>query len=683
MNPTSGFNFGTPASAAKPGFSFSTPSTNTSATPLFGTPTTNPPPYGAQTTPTMGASIFGSAGKATTTTGLQFGASSMTTPNTGLFGSTQQSGLFGSVAQTTQNAGGLAQQTGQKTSLFSSTTTPASQPGAISLFSGTMAPNTGMPQTGSTTLFGGVAPATQPSFSFGSQTQVKPGVTGFAVPAQTTQASTTVGSVSFGSAATSLGSKPLNFGTQETGAVTKPGFSFGTQSTPAPGGTALGTAQTTGISFAATTPATGPGTTTTLAKAGGGFTLGGTPAATSQMTNTGGTTGTVTQMPGTGFKLGSTPGPTITQPGSKPGGAPPTTQATSGFSFGTTPASTQSASQPVQNFSLGQSTTGFNFTGQLGGQQKASSAPTTTTVASTVSKPSILGTGTNLIFGAKVKPTLPGTTPSLTTTTSTTKPTFGAVVPQTSASTTSTGFQLGGGLQTAKTTASGLKLTTTAAVGASSLTSKPATSGTATTTTTSSQKYTYKQLEDQVNKWNIELEDMERAFLEQAAQVNVADRELMENGEKITLLNNEVERAKAEQNRLDQELDFLVSQQNELEDMLKPLEESVKQHSSDHTQEPDREREKIYTMAEKCDGQLKGMVQDLREIIDYLNSTNANQQQEDNPVIQIAKILNVHMDSLQWIDQNSALLQKRVDEIARLSDMRRKDHERSFRLGFD
>jgi hypothetical protein len=39
-----------------------------------------------------------------------------------------------------------------------------------------------------------------------------------------------------------------------------------------------------------------------------------------------------------------------------------------------------------------------------------------------------------------------------------------------------------------------------------------------------------------------------------------------------------------------------------------------------------------YTMAEKCDGQLKGMVQDLKEIIDYLNSTNANQKQEDNPV---------------------------------------------------
>jgi nuclear pore complex protein Nup62 len=44
---------------------------------------------------------------------------------------------------------------------------------------------------------------------------------------------------------------------------------------------------------------------------------------------------------------------------------------------------------------------------------------------------------------------------------------------------------------------------------------------------------------------------------------------------------------------LDQELDFLVSQQNELEDLLKPLEESVKHHNGEYAQEPDREREKM------------------------------------------------------------------------------------------
>ncbi|KAM7435854.1 Nuclear pore glycoprotein p62 [Porites harrisoni] len=52
-------------------------------------------------------------------------------------------------------------------------------------------------------------------------------------------------------------------------------------------------------------------------------------------------------------------------------------------------------------------------------------------------------------------------------------------------------------------------------------------------------------------------------------------------------------------------------------------------------------------------------------------------------IAQIAKILNAHMNSLQWIEQNSGFLQRKVDEIARLSETRRKEQERNFRLAFD
>lgn len=76
--------------------------------------------------------------------------------------------------------------------------------------------------------------------------------------------------------------------------------------------------------------------------------------------------------------------------------------------------------------------------------------------------------------------------------------------------------------------------------------------------------------------------------------------------------------------------------------------------------------------------------------------------------MQIADILNAHTDSLQWIDQNSceflfiafsvcysvlhvalfsfcvsALLQRRVEEVARQADLRRKEQERNFRLAYD
>lgn len=44
---------------------------------------------------------------------------------------------------------------------------------------------------------------------------------------------------------------------------------------------------------------------------------------------------------------------------------------------------------------------------------------------------------------------------------------------------------------------------------------------------------TYKQLEEETNKWMAELEEQERNFLTQATQVNAWDRLVIENGEKV------------------------------------------------------------------------------------------------------------------------------------------------------
>lgn len=90
-----------------------------------------------------------------------------------------------------------------------------------------------------------------------------------------------------------------------------------------------------------------------------------------------------------------------------------------------------------------------------------------------------------------------------------------------------------------------------------------------------------------------------------------------------------------------------------------------------------------YQLAEGIDSQLKRMAQDLKDIIDHLNTTNASSQDSKNPIHQIAKILNLHMESLQWIDQNSAAMQRKVDEVARLYETRRREQERSVRLAFE
>ena len=122
-------------------------------------------------------------------------------------------------------------------------------------------------------------------------------------------------------------------------------------------------------------------------------------------------------------------------------------------------------------------------------------------------------------------------------------------------------------------------------------------------------------------------------------------------------MNNDVDRVKIDQQRLDHELDFIESQQRELEEMLQPLETSVNELPPiNYQQHADVEREHTYVitcekyqialcvadsdlialfcfhsyqLAENVDAQLKSMVQDLKHIIDHLNSTNQSQDPQD------------------------------------------------------
>jgi len=189
-------------------------------------------------------------------------------------------------------------------------------------------------------------------------------------------------------------------------------------------------------------------------------------------------------------------------------------------------------------------------------------------------------------------------------------------------------------------------------------------------------------MEEAVNKWTMELEEQEKVFLNQATQVNAWDRLLVSNGDKISELNEALERVKLDQQRLDHEIDFIVSQQRELEEMLTPLEGSVEQSvNMAGQQHADMEREHTYQLAETTDAQLKQMAEDLKEVIDHLN-TSTNSQDSSDPLNQIGKILNVHMDSLNWIDQQTSQVQRKFEEVSHLYELRRHDQERSFHLSY-
>nr|CAD7591765.1 unnamed protein product [Timema genevievae] len=275
---------------------------------------------------------------------------------------------------------------------------------------------------------------------------------------------------------------------------------------------------------------------------------------------------------------------------------------------------------------------------------------------------------------SKPAPTL--TLPTTTTTVAASQPQksllTGTVAPTQSSTSFSlpTSFSLAVSSTTASTNATTATVSTTSAPQSILATSTVATTG-------SSASLNFVQLEENINKWAMELQEQEKVFQNQATQVNTWDRLLIANGDKIVSLNNAVERVKLEQQQLDQELDFIVAQQRDLEDCLAPLEKELADSNIS-----DPEREHTYQLAQNIDTQMKQMSEDLKEIIEYLNESNRTQDAND-PMGQICRILNAHMNSLQWVDQNIALTDTLVEHVSKLHDLHKRENEQSFHLSYE
>ncbi|XP_020805013.1 nuclear pore glycoprotein p62 [Drosophila serrata] len=307
-------------------------------------------------------------------------------------------------------------------------------------------------------------------------------------------------------------------------------------------------------------------------------------------------------------------------------------------------------------------------------------------------------TSTSLTLGGAQPAANPGTTaaPTLGTAAAAAPPAFGGFMAQpaaaaapSAATTTSTSAApvtgiLGGiGLGAAKSTAAA-PTTLTAAPAAkaplagtgaplslgtggafANLTTETKTTDSAAVSTAS--QLSYNQLEEHINKWTLEFEEQEKVFTEQATQINAWDKLLISNNQKIVELNDAVKKVKTDQQVLDQELEFIATQHKELEESLAPLEKEFV-----NLPRVDMERSQTYLMVENLDTQLKQMSEDLKEIIDNLNETNKGQDTTD-PIIQIGKIVNAHMSSLQWIESQSSNITKKLDEIGKIHDSQKRD----------
>ncbi len=111
---------------------------------------------------------------------------------------------------------------------------------------------------------------------------------------------------------------------------------------------------------------------------------------------------------------------------------------------------------------------------------------------------------------------------------------------------------------------------------------------------------------------------------------------------------------KAEQEATEHELEFITAQHAKLEECFILLEEELSK-----IPQVDVKRGQTYLMAETLDSKISD---------------------PNDPMVQIGKILNAHMNPLQWIENSTLIISTKLDEITKIHSALRSDNERSFRL---
>lgn len=88
--------------------------------------------------------------------------------------------------------------------------------------------------------------------------------------------------------------------------------------------------------------------------------------------------------------------------------------------------------------------------------------------------------------------------------------------------------------------------------------------------------------------------------------------------------------------------------------MLDTLEKQVETIPKRALTGDELKREEAYTLAEEIDSSLTNMSDSLVDTIRTLNMSTDRQFDPTNPFSAVLKILNVHMNSLQWIENNAS-----------------------------
>lgn len=199
-------------------------------------------------------------------------------------------------------------------------------------------------------------------------------------------------------------------------------------------------------------------------------------------------------------------------------------------------------------------------------------------------------------------------------------------------------------------------------------------------------------MDEILTQWSTSLAQHQKTFASLAQQVSSWDRMLVENAGKITSLYGRCFQAERDVAEVERQLSGVEHGQVELESVLERYESMVDEileaEGIGEAGGVDGERERTYATtpptpnlhnqcantihsyksAELCANRLTDMGHSLTSMIEEINvasgklgSNNSAAQRQDDPLAQIVRVLNGHLQQLQAIDSGAAELGKKVE----------------------
>ncbi|KAI6249788.1 Nucleoporin [Erysiphe necator] len=180
-----------------------------------------------------------------------------------------------------------------------------------------------------------------------------------------------------------------------------------------------------------------------------------------------------------------------------------------------------------------------------------------------------------------------------------------------------------------------------------------------------------KTMDEIITRWASDLSKYQKEFQEQAIKVAAWDRLMVENGEKIQKLYLSTFEAERQNTEIERQLLNVENQQDEVASWLDKYESEIDEMFSrqigqgEIVQGPDQEREKTYKLAEKLTDRLDDMAKNLTSMINAINDAStvlSKTGKADDPLSSIVRVLNNHLTTLQWIDENAEALKSKIEE---------------------